>query len=190
MDGVTVILRPWADRDAIALMRAARDSPDLAPQFGGADLSTAEDAEAFIAESLRFDERSRNWAMDENGVAVGNVAVSAIEFRHETAWMSYWLVPAARGNAYATRALISVCDWAFDHGLYRLELGHRINNPASCRVATAAGFTAEGIEREKLRYGTERFDVETHARLATDPAPAHRLGPLPLVDGTQHRLPL
>ncbi|OUE31259.1 hypothetical protein BFL35_05940 [Clavibacter michiganensis] len=45
-------------------------------------------------------------------------------------------------------------------------------NPASCRVATRAGFAAEGIERAKLRYGDERFDVETHARLATDPPPA------------------
>jgi len=50
-------------------------------------------------------------------------------------------------------------------------LGHRVNNPASCRVATRAGYPAEGVERAKLRYGDERFDVETHARLATDPAP-------------------
>lgn len=47
-----------------------------------------------------------------------------------------------------------------------------MNNPASCRVATRAGYPAEGVERAKLRYGDERFDVETHARLATDPAPA------------------
>jgi RimJ/RimL family protein N-acetyltransferase len=46
-----------------------------------------------------------------------------------------------------------------------------LNNPASCRVATIAGFRAEGVERQKLRYGSERFDVETHARLATDPVP-------------------
>jgi RimJ/RimL family protein N-acetyltransferase len=43
---------------------------------------------------------------------------------------------------------------------------------ASCRVASAAGFLAEGIERQKLRYGAERFDVQTHARLASDPYPA------------------
>lgn len=39
-------------------------------------------------------------------------------------------------------------------------------------MATAAGFRAEGIEWEKLRYGNARYDVETHARLASDPAPA------------------
>ena len=53
-------------------------------------------------------------------------------------------------------------------GLFRLELGHRLDNPASCRVASRAGFAAEGVERSKLRYGDLRFDVETHARLATD----------------------
>ena len=53
--------------------------------------------------------------------------------------------------------------------MFRLELGHRVNNPASCQVAIAAGFAVEGVERAKLRYGQKRFDVETHARLATDP---------------------
>jgi hypothetical protein len=37
-------------------MLAAHSAPDLATQFGGADLSTLESAEAFIEQSLRFDE--------------------------------------------------------------------------------------------------------------------------------------
>lgn len=56
-------------------------------------------------------------------------------------------------------------------GLYRLELGHRVNNPASGRIAIAAGFVQEGREREKLRYGNERFDTLAYGRLATDPIP-------------------
>lgn len=68
-------------------------------------------------------------------------------------------------------------------GLFRLELGHRVNNPASCVVAERAGFIAEGVERAKLKYGDERFDVELHARLATDPEPKHMgLVPLELID--------
>lgn len=55
-------------------------------------------------------------------------------------------------------------------GRCELELGHRTNNPASCVVARRARFLVEGLERQKLRYGDERFDVELHARLATDPA--------------------
>lgn len=46
-----------------------------------------------------------------------------------------------------------------------------VKDPASCRVATRAGFIPEGIERQKLQYGVERFDVETHALLRTDASP-------------------
>lgn len=166
---MSVTLRPWNPGDASALSEAFRSASDLATQFGGVDLSTRAAAEAFIDRSLRFDEHVKNWAVVEDGVAVGNVGAAAIE------WMSYWLAPGARGKGYAAGALIAVSEWAFANGLYRLELGHRVNNPASCRVATAAGFLAEGIEREKLRYGNARYDVETHARLVTDPAPAVRL---------------
>lgn len=172
---MSISLRPWNSGDASALSEASQSTSDLEAQFGGADLSTRAAAEAFINQSLRFDERAKNWAVVEDGVAIGNVGASAIEFRHETAWMFYWLAAGARGKGYATGALIAVSDWAFESGLHRLELGHRVNNPASCRVATAAGFRAEGIERDKLRYGSVRYDVETHARLATDHAPATNL---------------
>lgn len=114
---------------------------------------------------------SMSWAIVVDEVAIGNVGVAAIDRRHETAWASYWLATPSRGLGYATRALTTVSDWAFAEGLFRLELGQRVNNPASCRVATRAGFRPEGIERQKLKYGTERFDVELHARLATDPCP-------------------
>lgn len=165
------MLRPWTRSDARALIAAAASSPDLALQFGDVNLDNLEAAEAFIDESLRFGATAKNWAVVEDGVAVGNVGASAIEFRHESAWMYYWLAAAARGKGYATAGLLAASDWAFRNGLYRLELGHRVNDPASCRVATAAGYLPEGIEREKLRYGDNRYDVETHARLASDPSP-------------------
>jgi ribosomal-protein-alanine N-acetyltransferase len=80
---------------------------------------------------------------------------------------------SVRGEGLATRALAALAKRAYrELGLFRLELGHRVNNPASCAVARGAGFAVEGVERAKLRYGDRRFDVETHARLATDPSPA------------------
>jgi ribosomal-protein-alanine N-acetyltransferase len=83
----------------------------------------------------------------------------------------YWLGSSARGRGLATKALNSVAYWAFSAGLFRLELDHRVNNPASCGAATRAGFLVEGIERQKLLYGADRYDIESHARLATDPLP-------------------
>jgi RimJ/RimL family protein N-acetyltransferase len=110
--------------------------------------------------------------LDPDRLVVGDVTVSEVERRHDTGWVSYWTVPAARGRGVATCAVGTVANWAFEQaGLFRLELGHRTNKPASCRVATAAGFLVEGLERQRLRYGLERFDVERHAPLATDPAP-------------------
>ncbi len=73
----------------------------------------------------------------------------------------------------ATHGCRGLAQWCFaELGLFRLELGHRTDNPASCRVACAAGFTAEGLQRQKLAWDGVRYDVETHARLATDPYPA------------------
>lgn len=170
-------LRPWIASDAGALREAFLTTPDLGTQLGGADLSTIAAAEAHIAGPLADDDGHRAWAIVDGGIAVGSVGVSAIDRRHDTAWLHYWLAGSGRGRGLATRALAGAAAWAFADGLVRLELGHRVNNPASCRVATRAGFRAEGIERAKLRYGDERFDVERHARLETDPAPG--VAPLP-----------
>lgn len=166
-----VELRPWSPEDAPALRDASTSSPDLAPQFAGTTLTALAKAAEFISQQLVVTDGSRNWAIVVDGTAVGNVGLAAIEWRHETAWAHYWLANWARGHGYGASALASVSAWAFNRGLFRLELGHRINNPASCRVANRAGYPAEGIERQKLRYGNDRFDVETHARLRTDPAP-------------------
>lgn len=171
MDRMTVFLRPWQPGDASALQSAYESAADLVTQFGGVDLSHTDSALRYIEESYGVGERERNWAIVEEGVAVGNVGLSSIDMRHQTAWVSYWLSSVARGNGYATGAVVAVSEWAYANGLFRLELGHRVNNPASCRVATSAGFVVEGVERKKLRYGEERFDVETHARLITDPRP-------------------
>ncbi len=168
---MTLELRPWTPNDAPDLLAAYRENPDLVTQFGEVELSSVEQAQIFIGEYLGAAPSRRTWALNVDGAVVGNVGLSNIERDHETAWASYWLVSAARGNGYAARALGAAAGWAFDDGLFRLELGHRVNNPASCGVATRAGFVPEGIERGKLRYGSRRFDVETHARLRTDPVP-------------------
>ncbi|MGN6407370.1 MAG: GNAT family N-acetyltransferase [Curtobacterium sp.] len=179
---VPAAVRPWRSSDATVLVAASAD-PELARQFGGVRFDDVAAAAAFIGTTYRFDEHARYWAIVADGMetaagsdgaaarVVGCVGVTAIEHTHGTAWVSYWLTPEARGRRLATRALAAAAEDAFALGLHRLELGHRTNNPASCAVATRAGFRAEGVEREKLRYGDERFDVETHARLATDPTP-------------------
>lgn len=170
---MTVELRPWDESDAESLRRAFTVSGDLAAQVGDVDLSTLDRCEQFITQQLAVSSPSvRNFAISVDGTAVGNVGVSNMETRHDTGWVYFWVSANARGQGLASRALNCAAHWAFtERQLFRLELGHRINNSASCSVATTAGFLAEGIERQKLKYGSQRFDVETHAGLKTDKAP-------------------
>lgn len=167
-------LRPWTPADADALLTAVRTTPDLATQLPTAALTDIGSCRAHIAQHLApASDDGRNLVITLDGVAVGNVGISAIDRRHGTGWVFYWVAARTRGQGLASAALATLADAAFSRdGLFRLELGHRVNNPASCAVATRAGFVAEGVERAKLSYGDERFDVETHARLRTDPAPS------------------
>jgi RimJ/RimL family protein N-acetyltransferase len=170
-------LRPLSpERDAAAVLAAFEASADLhrqAPPIR--TLAEARDHLTAIADEAL--------AIDIDGTAVGCVMAGSRDARHGTAWMSYWLAPAARGQGLAARALDSLSRTLFADGLHRLELGARANNPASIAVAERAGYLREGVERERLHYVDEhgrgeRFDVVRLARLATDPSPD--LAPLEL----------
>ena len=174
------MLRPWRVTDAGDLLRAVQSADDLDVQVGGT-LASESDARRWLEfAGAGWSETRPNYrffAIVSDGVAVGNVGIGSIDWAHRNGWFSYWLADAVdgaslRGQGITTRSCTAVANWALsDFGLFRLELGHRTNNPASCVVATKAGFVVEGLERQKLQYGDERFDVETHARLATDPVP-------------------
>lgn len=168
---MSFLLRPWASNDAADLVHCASTTHDLGRQTGGADLGSANRAEAFIESALPFNDSAKNWAIVLNGRALGNVGLSAIERTHGTAWAYYWLAHPARGRGYAAASLAAISAFSFDDGLYRLELGYRLDNPASANVARRAGYLVEGVERERLLYDGRRFDVQTCSRLATDPIP-------------------
>ncbi len=169
---VPISLRPWDPADADDLIEIFTTSDDLASQYPQS-ITDFDSAQRCLAELLGWDERRHNFAITVAGTVVGNVGVSTIERRHHTGWVSYFSSGAVRGRGLVSRSTTAVANWALtDLGLFRLELGHRANNPASGAVAVAAGFELEGRERQKLLYGDERFDTLVYGRLATDPAPS------------------
>lgn len=102
---------------------------------------------------------------------VGAVGLS-VDGVNRNAWFWYWMHAGWRGRGWTAAAAATVADWALGPGgCERLELGHRVNNPASGRVAAAAGFVLEGRERGKFLIDGERVDVLTYGRLRTDPVP-------------------
>lgn len=166
-------LRPWRPSDLPALLDAVRAGDDLPRQLDlPPDPSDDAVADRLRTHLLRWEPAAYVLAVTADDRPVGSVALTHVERTHDTAWVSYWAAPAARGRGLTTSAVATAAHWALNTlGLHRLEVAHRVNNPASCRVATRAGFVAEGVERAKLRYDGVRYDVETHARLATDPVP-------------------
>ncbi len=169
------VLRAWTEADVPALLRAF-EPYEMRWQHSGSPIDTRESALDWITlrqEAWRAGTGYVFAVTDDADAVLGCMGVTAIDRRHDIGWVSYWTMAAAQGRGVASSAAIAVSEWAFsDLGLYRLELGHRTDNLASCKVATRAGFAVEGIERAKLRYGDQRYDSEMHARLATDPKPA------------------
>lgn len=190
-------LRPVHRDDAPAVLAAFASSPDMARQGDITSLPQAQEMIAWLdAPSRRGVAIVRGAAPGTNGAErgtkriedekagedpigrelVGLVGVS-IEEPHRLGWFFYWLHAGSRGQgltsqaaaAVANRALRPVADGGW--GLERLELGHRVNNPASGAVARAAGFVLEGTERQKFLLDGERHDVLTYGRLRSDPAP-------------------
>lgn len=164
-------LRKWEYGDADRLLEAYADA-ELAWQEPVVPTTPAEAREWIDRCRSRAEEdRAYGFAVVEgDGPVLGHVQVSVTSRRHDTGWVSYWTHAKARGRGVASAGALLVSEYAFAGlDLFRLEIGHRLNNPGSCLVACRAGFRPEGTERQKLRYGTERFDTATHARLVTDP---------------------
>ncbi|MFJ6150884.1 GNAT family N-acetyltransferase [Micromonospora profundi] len=166
-----LMLRPWRDDDATAV-RAAFDSPAI-QRWHVRRLDGDDEARAWTAQWARRwrDETDASWAIvDADDQPVGQVGLRGVLLTEASAQVSYWVVPAARGRGIATGALLALARWSFARaGLHRLSLEHSTANAASCRVATQAGFTVEGVLRESVRHADGWHDMHLHARLASQP---------------------
>ncbi|MFJ7334745.1 GNAT family N-acetyltransferase [Streptomyces sp. NPDC101110] len=107
--------------------------------------------------------------------SLGHIGVNEIKYHLKVARVGYWVLPEARGQGVATRALLLAARWALTElGLHRLELDHAVGHDASCRIAERCGFPYEGTLRDAIfeedRHDAFR-DAHLHARLATDQEP-------------------
>lgn len=167
-------LRRLLATDAPAVHAAFASNPDMHRQ---GDVATLEQAEEYVARLTAPGSAHEAWGIAADAGLVGLVCVTVDE-PNRNGWFWYWMTDAARGRGWMSRAAATVANWALhERGLERLELGHRVNNPASGAVARSAGFVKEGTERGKFLIDGQRIDVDTYGRLRSDPAPT--VTPLP-----------
>jgi RimJ/RimL family protein N-acetyltransferase len=165
-------LRPPSPRDAEDLLAMAQDAQIRLWN----PLTTVTDQETALAWCERWSDwnggTSGQWSVFDaaGGRLLGAISLFDIDTENSAAEIGYRVAPWARGQGVGTAALRSVADWAFGElGLTRLQLLHALENPASCRVATKAGFALEGTLRSSYRYGDgELYDEHLHGRLASD----------------------
>ncbi|MEU6890184.1 GNAT family N-acetyltransferase [Streptomyces sp. NPDC046557] len=169
------VLRPWQPDDAEVLVVAGRDpevrqwnrTEDLTGRTAGEKI--ARWREGWQAEVVAI------WAVcgAGGGRPVGLIGLGDVDLRGGGAEFLYWLLPAGRGHGVMVDATIRISRWAVDElGLHRLRITHSVANPASCRVATRAGFPLEGVMRSALLHADGWHDEHLHARVQGDPWPS------------------
>ncbi|KUP28169.1 GNAT family N-acetyltransferase [Kocuria rhizophila] len=179
MPDEALFLRRLRQSDAPAVQQAFASNPDMARQ---GVVTTTGEASAYVARLVDPGSPHEPWAVVESNALIGLVCIT-VDGDNRNGWFWYWMTDRARGRGVMSRAAATVAEWALEErGLERLELGHRVNNPASGVVARRAGFVKEGTQREKFLVDGQRLDVDTYGRLKTDPRPAFHALPLILVE--------
>lgn len=173
-------LRLWREGDEATLLRGLNDPELLRWNTPLARITTEAEAAAQIRQRAAARERGETahfCVTDEaDGRILGHIGLAFVDLRMRSAGVGYWVLPEARGQGVARRALAVCTRWAFERaGLHRLDLGHAVGHEISCRVAERCGFVYEGTLRDAMfAAGREDAfrDCHQHARLSTDPYPA------------------
>ena len=186
-----LLLRPWIAADMPALVAEMRreypvgglwpnhnERPDRRTWTGPTDL---QDAAEWLASQDRgwSDGDWLTFAVLEEGAAgqyslAGHVGLKNREPRgtvgqEETAEISYWTAVRSRGRGVAPAAVRAVTAWAFGTfnagGLQQIMLVHDVDNPASCRVASKAGYPYSEFSPAKPPF----WFADGHIHLASRP---------------------
>ena len=172
LSGPRVVLRPWRADDADAVTAACQD-PEIQRWTQVPVPYGREDAEGFlsdIAEATLADGGALFAVVISGGALAGSIGLFPPD--DGVGEIGYWTVADHRGRGYTAEALGVLAEWALsERGLHRVELHVDPANTGSRRVAERAGFTAEGVVRQRFRHRGQPADVVLYSRLATDPRP-------------------
>lgn len=174
LTGPRLTLRPWrrADADVVYEGMQARRMHAFLPL---PDPYTRADAEEFVThygDEGRAEGTGLGCALvhTETGHLVGSAALRLPAPRDVSAEIGYAVYPAGQGHGYAAEATRVLAEWAFAHGVARVEVRSAVNNLASAKTALGAGFRFEATLRGGVLTPAGAVDAAVFARLASDPA--------------------
>lgn len=179
LTGQLVTLRPFAGEDLVA-MREILVDPEVLRLTGSVHDKDAvpqpsEEMEKWYA--TRNDQPDRlDLAIVDRAVGrcVGEAVLNEWDPGNQSCNFRIAVGPAGQGRGLGTEATRLIVGYGFEHlGLHRISLGVYSFNPRARRAYEKAGFRAEGVLRESLRYGDEWIDATVMSILADEWA-AHR----------------
>lgn len=173
-----VTLRPSVEADIDAIFAACQDS--LIPAFTTVPSKfTIDHAIDFVrSDPFNFAERREIRFVIEFGNGqdrnfAGVISLHTISIKNHTAEIGYWMTKAMRGKGIATLAAKITTDLGLvTIGFRRIDALVHVENLSSQQLLKSAGFTQEGILRNKVTHEDGRqIDMALYAASSTSWVP-------------------
>lgn len=151
-----VTLRPSAERDIDSIFNACQDP--LIPAFTTVPANyTLDHAIDFVrSDPFSFSERRElrfviDYGNGDDAQFAGVISLHTINIKNHTAEIGYWMEKSMRGKGIGTIAAKMITDYGFRSlGFRRIDGLADVENAASQKLLTSAGFQKEGILRNKV----------------------------------------
>ena len=156
LQGERVLIRPYRESDAQALMDAVSESREhIRPWLGFADAhQTLDESHDWIIQQqakflLREDMTLSLWERAGNRM-LGGIGLHIHDWKARSFEIGYWLRVSTTGHGYVTEAVKLLTDYLFTQlDANRVEIRCDARNTASAAVAQRLGFVLEGRLRNQ-----------------------------------------
>jgi RimJ/RimL family protein N-acetyltransferase len=151
-----VTLRPSAEKDIDSIFNACQDP--LIPAFTTVPANyTLDHAIDFVrSDPFSFSERREfrfviDYGNGDDAEFAGVISLHTINIKNHTAEIGYWMEKSMRGKGIGTIAAKMITDYGFRSlGFRRIDGLADVENAASQKLLTSAGYQKEGILRNKV----------------------------------------
>lgn len=105
------------------------------------------------------------WMAEVDGIPVGSVSLSYVDWVHRVCEVGYVVAPEARGRGHGRTMVAEAVKLGFGGGLERITAYICTDNSASVRLVESLGFRREGLLRRHAIIESERRDHYLYAVL-------------------------